>query len=253
MINSGTGKAFFKANDGVHGIELWITDGTDAGTVLVKDINSGSGSSSPLNFTVVGTTLYFSATDGTNGIELWKSDGTAGGTSMVKDINTAGDSNPASIISSAGSIYFSASDGVSGTELWKTDGTTLGTVLVSDINPGAASSNPNYLTNVNSTLLFSADDGTHGQELWTINGALITATQPSISAINKQVSPNPTAGEVNISGIQLTETLQLYNSVGVLMNTYSGSETLNIDLSSSNNGVYILRSSEGGFLKIVKQ
>jgi len=39
--------------------------------VMVKDINSGSGSSSPLYFTAIGNTLFFRADDGTNGDELW--------------------------------------------------------------------------------------------------------------------------------------------------------------------------------------
>ncbi|MEJ2034396.1 MAG: hypothetical protein P8Y63_15490, partial [Deltaproteobacteria bacterium] len=37
------GKVFFGANDGVHGYELWITDGTADGTKMVKDINIGPG------------------------------------------------------------------------------------------------------------------------------------------------------------------------------------------------------------------
>ena len=65
---------------------MWKTEGTAAGTVMVKDINSGSGKSNPSELTAIGNTLYFRANDGNNGRELWKSDGTAAGTVMVKDI-----------------------------------------------------------------------------------------------------------------------------------------------------------------------
>uniref|UniRef100_UPI00056C1DDD hypothetical protein n=1 Tax=Microcystis aeruginosa TaxID=1126 RepID=UPI00056C1DDD len=68
--------------------ELWKSDGTAAGTVLVKDINPGSSSSYPGSLTAVGNTLFFTAYDGLggSGTELWKSDGTAAGTVLVKDI-----------------------------------------------------------------------------------------------------------------------------------------------------------------------
>ena len=66
--------------------ELWKSDGTAAGTVLVKDIYPGTTSSNPANLLAIGNILYFSASDPTNGQELWKSDGTTSGTVMVKDI-----------------------------------------------------------------------------------------------------------------------------------------------------------------------
>ena len=62
-----------KATDGTNGTELWKSDGTASGTVMVKDINSG-GSSDPDELAFVGNTLYFQADDGTNGVELWKSE-----------------------------------------------------------------------------------------------------------------------------------------------------------------------------------
>ena len=66
------------------GTELWKSDGTESGTVLVEDINPG-GSSFPQYLTNVAGTLFFFANDGNSGQELWKSDGTATGTVLVKD------------------------------------------------------------------------------------------------------------------------------------------------------------------------
>ncbi|BBH39096.1 hypothetical protein myaer102_16210 [Microcystis viridis NIES-102] len=75
---------FFSANDGVNGFELWKSDGTATGTVLLKNILPGFSWSGPSNLTAVGSTLFFRANDGVNGQELWKSDGTAAGTVLLK-------------------------------------------------------------------------------------------------------------------------------------------------------------------------
>ena len=169
------GALYFSAQDGVSGFELWKSDGTEAGTVRVKDINLnlGGGSSSPAGFTVFNGALYFWAGDGVLGVELWKTDGTEAGTVCVKDINPgAGSSTNISpgftVFNNA--LYFSADDGVLGVELWKSDGTEAGTVLVKDINPGVAASAPFGFTILNGTLYFVANDGVSGAELWKSDG-----------------------------------------------------------------------------------
>ena len=78
---------FFAASDGVHGRELWKSNGTAAGTLMVKDIDPGPSGSYPAHLTNVSGTLFFAANDGTHGTELWRSNGTAAGTLMVKDIH----------------------------------------------------------------------------------------------------------------------------------------------------------------------
>jgi len=173
---------YFVANDGTNGDELWKSDGTANGTMMVKDINNGSGSSDPYSLTAVGNTLFFQASDGTNGYELWKSDGTTNGTMMVKDIdNGSGSSNPSYLTAVGNTLFFHASDGTNGYELWKSDGTATGTMMVKDINNGSSSSVPSYLTAFGNTLYFRANDGTNGTELWKSDG---TATGTVLTDIN---------------------------------------------------------------------
>ena len=124
---------YFAADDGVNGNELWKSDGTAAGTVLVEDINPGAGSSVPSYLTNVSGTLFFAASNGVDGIELWKSDGTAAGTVLVKDISPFAEpdssSSPSFLTNVSGTLFFRADDGVYGVgdELWKSDGTEAGT------------------------------------------------------------------------------------------------------------------------------
>jgi len=189
--------ALFVATDATHGRELWKTDGTPAGTVLLKDIQSGSTGSSPTGLTAINGIVYFSADDGASGRELWASDGTATGTVMVKDLyagssssydsysysytSTANSSNPQNLTDVNGSLFFTADDGVNGRELWTSDGSAAGTVLVKDLNAGSSwdsssysyaadSSDPQNLTDVDGALFFTADDGVNGRELWISDG-----------------------------------------------------------------------------------
>jgi RHS repeat-associated protein len=162
---------YFTADNGVNGRELWKSDGTAEGTVLVKDISPGSVRSTPSHLTAVGTTLFFRAFDGVNGYGLWKSDGTAEGTVLVKDISPGfGGPSSRSLTAVGNTLFFSAFDGVNGQELWKSDGTADGTVLVKDIVPGSGSSSAQPRGAVGNTLFFSASNGVNGPELWKSDG-----------------------------------------------------------------------------------
>ena len=124
------GALYFQAYD-AHGSELWKTDGTAVGTVLVKDIAPGLASSNPYGFTVLGSELFFLANDGVHGWEMWKTNGTTAGTVLVADIWPGiGSGSPDSWAVIGGKIYFVANDGTHGWEPWVTDGTAAGTHLL---------------------------------------------------------------------------------------------------------------------------
>jgi len=168
------GIVYFVADDGVHGRELWRSDGTADGTVLVKDIKPGAGFGHIRSLTSTGGSLFFAADDGVTGLELWKSDGTEAGTELVKDIfpgelypGNPFSSLPEELTTVGGSVFFRAQLVDSGSELWMSDGTAEGTVLVKDIDPGTAGSRPYNLTNVGGKLFyFNGSDGS----LWQSDG-----------------------------------------------------------------------------------
>jgi len=168
-------KIYFVGTDAANGVELWVTDGTDAGTQLIKDINPGSTNSDPTNLIVFNNVIFFFATAPTDGRELWRSDGTPGGTSMVKNINPAGDSytDSTTFFINNNILFFTANDGTNGTELWKTNGTDAGTQMVSNINP-TGSSWPTNFAALGTNIFFGADDGTNGKELWKSDGTTTT-------------------------------------------------------------------------------
>jgi ELWxxDGT repeat protein len=174
------GTLFFVAEDGTNGAELWKSDGTEAGTVLVRNIHPSTSGKGPHSLTNVNGTLYFVADDGASGNELWKSDGTAAGTVRLKDIENSTfefDYDIANLTDVNGTLFFTAFQRQTGWELWKSNGTEAGTVLVKNINPlydfqqkAGNGSNPNSFAVLDGTLYFMADNGASGVDLWKSDG-----------------------------------------------------------------------------------
>ncbi|MBL6802816.1 MAG: hypothetical protein ISQ52_06955, partial [Synechococcus sp. BS307-5m-G38] len=119
------------------GRELWISNGEANGNSLLMDINPGTPSSTPSNFSTIGSKTYFSADDGVHGIELWVSDGTTAGTTLLVDINEGPrGSSPRWITESNGDIYFSASRDDVGRELWRLDEDNKGATRIVSTGQG---------------------------------------------------------------------------------------------------------------------
>jgi uncharacterized protein (TIGR03437 family) len=200
----------FRADDGIHGGELWKTNGSGAGTTLVKDIGVSAGSSNPAEFVLRGDELYFTAVgdpgertqwktngtvegtvttdegprlseprfyafdDGVHGRELWKTDGTEAGTALLKDINPGpadGVVEEPEMVLTGETLFFPADDGLHGLELWKSDGSAAGTVMVRNIHAATGiGSDPRAFTDLNGILMFFAASGQSSNELWRSDG-----------------------------------------------------------------------------------
>lgn len=193
------GITYFAANDGIHGTELWRTDGSAVGTWLVADLCPGSCSSQPASFAADGASFFFAAQDGAYGRELWKSDGTANGTVLVADLVPGlSGSSPAQLQLVAGRLVFVAWTTATGRELFVSDGSAAGTQLLADLQPGAAESSAVLLGVTNGQLVLAADDGVHGKEPWATDGTPLGTVPlgdlaPGFASSLGQLSPFPTA------------------------------------------------------------
>ena len=161
-------RVLFVAGDDEHGAELWMTDGTAAGTHLVADVYPGDLGSHPRWFMVLGSALYFSAYEPGHGREVWRSDGST--TELVLDVMPGAPSSmPSYLTAVEDELYFAASAPGAGVELLSWDTRASGSPpSVFDVFAGADSSSPTNLTSMSGQLYFFANDGVHGFELWRL-------------------------------------------------------------------------------------
>jgi len=134
--NDINGLLFFAAKNGDFGVELWKSDGTDAGTVMVKDLMAGVNySSRPADFVELNNTLYFTAYDIDNSRNLWKSDGTEEGTVMVKSFGPDELQSGGMEVRNGIILLTVGKGGEEGFDyqIWRSDGTETGTYFLGDI------------------------------------------------------------------------------------------------------------------------
>jgi ELWxxDGT repeat protein len=120
MVNAG-GTLYFTSDDGARGRELWKSDGTPDGTVLVRFFPLRSDAYFTLkSLAAVDGTLFFSEGDAVHAQELWRSDGTESGTVLVQDLALGPffSGSPEQMTLAGSRMFFTANDPVLGRELW---------------------------------------------------------------------------------------------------------------------------------------
>lgn len=179
------GYIYFGAAEPVNGAELWKSDGTEAGTTMVANIDPTAPAipnmgSNPAFFCTYNNAVYFSAFRTVDGRELWKTDGTEAGTVLVKDI-AAGDGAPSGLIVHNGSLYFSAYHPNDNYTLYKSNGTTAGTNVVKAPASGGPTTNSDATFHIfKGKLFFEATSSDGFYRIWYSDGTAVgTMSLPS--------------------------------------------------------------------------
>lgn len=127
-------RAWFMADDGVNGFELWTTDGTAAGTNMVADLTTGALTTTIYDVAPLGDEAILHTHDFTNGHRILVTDGSPAG---VKTLATLGLTDPLSGLFTAGDVTFFYTGNSNGVwKFWRTDGTVAGTARIEgDLQP----------------------------------------------------------------------------------------------------------------------
>jgi trimeric autotransporter adhesin len=229
---------YFSAVTTANGQELWRTDGTSAGTYMVKDIYAGTNSSFNYYTTYLlgatNTGVLFFANDGTTGMQLWQSDGTLVNTVLLKSLapNIPSSFNYSYIIPKIGlldntNLIVAPKDDSNSSALWKTDGTNANTSKIKDIY--ISDFTPLDFTKYNNKLFFNAIQSGFSfvTELWETDGT----TAGTIRFLDAY----PSAGIAEVNSFYVFNNLMFFfNNTGV----------------SYNNAVWRTNDASGGTFKL---
>lgn len=253
-------KIYFSGRDDANGYELWQSDGTPEGTVMIKDIYPGTSNSSPGDFAFCNNKIYFTAQDGTNETQPWVSDGTAEGTTMIKNIYSGRYGSYVNNFTELdGKVYFTARTGFNDFHLFETDGTEVGTKIIEPVDAtnfssqlGDSGSTVSYATPIkvtNGIIYFSADYHNNGRNLYRLGGSNLAVNHFDSLKEHVFAFPNPSNGilELQFDNIQVEKgTVEVYNMLGEKMYSASNVNQQNkIDLSQLSRGVYFLKIYDG--------
>ena len=161
-------KLFFVGDTIAAGQELWVSDGTPAGTKAVTSFAPEE----PLQVTVLhpfGNRVYFGAYDGVHIRDLWVSDGTAQGTRRITNLGSAlaWSETPGAVQEIDGKVVFMGTNGNLDAWVWTTNGNPSSTAEIPPC-PDCKIAYETPVIRVGSRILFVA--GEFNLELWSSDG-----------------------------------------------------------------------------------
>jgi ELWxxDGT repeat protein len=236
-LDGTTNTMYFGAYDGVNGNELWVTDGTAAGTHIVKDIKTGAGGSNPWGFFKIGNEVFFNCNEVGFEKKMWKTDGTEAGTVKVPV------AEPFFIVNGnvgklGNKILFYANNTINGYEPYVSDGTAAGTFMLKDINPSGnsllAAGQEMHLKSNSKFSFFIANNGTD-TTLWRTDGTTLGTIR--LSPTGTTYKNNVSSGgysDIDESGLWMLEynaggtgnSEKIYKSDGTIQGTYLAGQNI---------------------------
>jgi trimeric autotransporter adhesin len=229
------GKAFFLVRATLNAEpQLWTTDGTVAGTKLVKQLPPNPFSDSlpePIQTATLGNKFLFNlyVSNQTGSHELWASDGSSAGTIRLRQGEEAAfgpdffGSSSGKIVTAGSKAYFTSYSLSAGRELWVTDGTVPGTHLVRDINTGEGGAGINNMVPFSGGVFFTTESFDHGRQLWRSNGTTTGTyqlTQDSQQWSSSVFSDLAVLGDnVYFAGNDADDGIELWKSDGTVAGT----------------------------------
>ena len=259
------GTLYFSASDGIHGNQIWTSDGTPAGTTMVTSIPQNNLSFGAQISSVVGESgaIFFEVqTSPGPGSTIYRSDGTPGGTSSIFTADSSTVSMSGLTVSGNALYFITSESGDSGTsvDLWKSDGSSSGTTLLASIQGGSQSHyGPSALTDVNGKVYFTVDTGSTDSgvdkiQLWSTDGTAAGTTEVSdlsgpmqdAAAVGNelvftQTSPMGSPGSIWVSDGTAGATVQLHDFPYGL-----GYGLWNSSLTPSGGALYFLATNDIG-------
>jgi trimeric autotransporter adhesin len=169
FLRAGTNSIVFTANSKTYGRELFISDGTEAGTKLVTDVSVGNASSTFWDVTAIDTACYFVTNIDANTVQFWRTSLVTPAAVLLKTFPVSGiaSGQHGQFTKAGNSVFFITRAASYQMELWKTDGTVAGT---SRIFAFANNVFPDKLKAFNNNLVFIAQNSQGINQIWKSDG-----------------------------------------------------------------------------------
>jgi ELWxxDGT repeat protein len=225
------------SSDDNLGEELYVSDGTLAGTQVLRDIQTGSAGSKPKNLLTYKGALWFTALDDNYNSQLWTTNATPTGTTQpLASANFGFMLDPAVF---SGSLAFSAYRNADGAELFGTDGTPANTQVLTDESPaGTGDFAPADLAAAGNKLYFTAVRPETGRELWVYQPGQATSVADAAGApFQIKLYPNPGTDVLQIETEQLCS-IRVFSADGRLVYAHGMGSKLAVETRDWPIGVY---------------